>query len=82
MTQVRCQTLAQMKPVNYRPLDFVVVQIDTDPGEEGLDKTLPIGSAIFHVLGVFVTSCTCIVKSRKSGCFQKSTTESGCGQVI
>ena len=47
-----------------------------------LDQNPSIGSAIFHVLGVFLTSCTCIVKSRKRGCFHKSTTEIGCGEVI
>ena len=31
--------------------------------------------AIFQVSGVFLTSSTCIVKSRKKGCFHKSTTE-------
>ena len=46
-------------------------------GEHGQNP--PIGSAIFHVLGVFQTSCTSIVKSRKRGCFHKSTTKSGCG---
>ena len=35
----------------------------------GLDQTPPIGSAIFNVLGVFLASCTCIVKSRKGGVF-------------
>ena len=36
-----------------------------------LDQNLPIGSAIFHLLGVFLTSCTCIVKSSKRGVFTK-----------
>ena len=49
-------------------------------GEGKLDQNLPIGSAIFHILGVFLTSCTCIVKSRKRGCFHKSTTKSGSGR--
>ena len=46
---------------------------------EGLDQNPP---AIFQVLGVFLRSCTCIVKSRKGGCFHKSATESGCEEVI
>ena len=37
----------------------------------GLDQNPPIGSAIFQVLGVFMTSCTCIVNSRNRGCFHK-----------
>ena len=48
----------------------------------GLDQNPPKGSAIFQVLGVFLTSCTCIVKSRKKGCIHKSATKSGCGEVI
>ena len=45
---------------------------------EILDQSPLIGSAIFHVLWVFLISCTCMVK----WCFHKSTTESGCGEVI
>ena len=52
------------------------------PGGEGLDQNPPIGSAISQVLDVFLTSCTYIVKSKKKGSFDKSTTKSGCGKVI
>ena len=43
-----------------------------------------IGSAIFQVLRVFMTSCTSIVKSRRRGCFHKSSLalKSGCGEVF
>ena len=40
-----------------------------------LDQYIPIGWASFHVLGVFLTSCVWIVKSREKGCVRKSTTE-------
>ena len=61
----------------WRPLNTACGQ---DGG--GLDQNLPIGSAICHLLGVFLTSCTYIAKCIKVGCFQKSPTESGWGGVI
>ena len=44
----------------------------------GIDQNPLIGSAIFHVLGVFLTSCTCIVKSRRRGCFPQAGLRSLC----
>ena len=39
-----------------------------------LDQDLPIGAAIFHILGVFLARRTCIVRSKKR-CFHKLTAE-------
>ena len=69
--------------LKLRPCIFWHIEwVACDPRGGGLDQTPPVGSTIFNVLGEFLTSCTCIVKSRKRGCFHKSTTESGCGEVI
>ena len=43
----------------------------------GLDQNPPISSAIFQVLGLFLTSNTCIVTPRKKGCFHKSPRQKG-----
>ena len=52
-------------------------QPNTQWGRGGSTKNLPIDSAIFHVLGVLLTSCKCTVKSQKKGWFHKLPSENG-----
>ena len=52
-------------------------------GMRGLTKIHQKAQPLFQVLGVFLASCICIVKSRKKrGCFHKSTTKIGFGEVL
>ena len=70
------------KPLISPSQNFTFCSQYYSQGGGRLDRNPPIDSAIFHILGVFLASCTRIMKSRKRGCFHKSMTESGYGEVI
>ena len=70
--------------VTWHNSNLLLLWCAEDFNPRGLEQNLPIGSAVFHVLGVFLTSFrfSCTVKSWKWGVFTDHRVKRGCEGVI